>query len=80
MQGLYDAQCGWCGEQVDVLRFLPVGAKGKRWRLAALLAGPGWVYLPLDARTWPNGLNYLVVYGFWGAVKSRAIAPVFVKK
>jgi signal transduction histidine kinase/CheY-like chemotaxis protein/purine-cytosine permease-like protein len=33
------------GEQVDVLRFLPAGVRGKRWRLAALLAGPGWVIL-----------------------------------
>ena len=33
------------GEQVDVLRFLPVRGSGKRWRIAALLAGPGWVVL-----------------------------------
>jgi signal transduction histidine kinase/FixJ family two-component response regulator len=33
------------GEQVDVLRFLPAGTRGKRWRLATLLAGPGWVVL-----------------------------------
>ena len=33
------------GEQVDVLRFLPAGNRGKRWRLATLLAGPGWVVL-----------------------------------
>ena len=32
------------GEQVDVLRFLPARTD-KRWRIAALLAGPGWVVL-----------------------------------
>ena len=31
------------GEQVDVLRFMPVERSGKRWRIGALLAGPGWV-------------------------------------
>jgi len=34
------------GEQVDVLRFLPPeGAKQRRGRIAAMLAGPGWVIL-----------------------------------
>ncbi len=33
------------GEQVDVLRFMPVRTTGRRWRIAALLAGPGWVVL-----------------------------------
>ena len=33
------------GEQVDVLRFLPQQGSGRKWRIGALLAGPGWVVL-----------------------------------
>ena len=33
------------GEQVDVLRFMPAGARSKRGWIGALLAGPGWVVL-----------------------------------
>ena len=33
------------GEQVDVLRFMPVAGASKRGWIGALLAGPGWVVL-----------------------------------
>ncbi|MBO6752224.1 MULTISPECIES: ATP-binding protein [Spongiibacter] len=51
------------GEQVDYLRFLPqrTAANRRRWNLAVLFAGPGWVFIGLVKLLLGSFLAYLAV-------------------